>query len=83
MNLEDYTRHAAFDTTGSGTKANSSSETYWNAERNAEKFLIENYGPIRFSSYVPLANAYDTFKRKTWLGLIHTVGMAKKLAGKQ
>ncbi|WP_428660023.1 hypothetical protein [Runella sp.] len=82
LTLEDYTRHAAFDTTGSGTKANSSSATYWNAEQNAEKYIVENFGPIKFTSYVSLANSYDTFKRKAWLGIIHTFGLVKKVIGK-
>lgn len=82
LRLEDYTRHAAFDMTGSGTKANSSSETYWNAEKNAEQYIIEKFGPFRFSYRVELNNTYDTLKRKAWLGLIHTYGFAKKLIGK-
>ena len=82
LTLEDYTRHAAFDTTGSGTKANSSSETYWNAERNAEKYINEKFGQIQFSSAVTISYYYDLFKRKSWLGLIHTYGFAKKLIGK-
>jgi hypothetical protein len=82
LTLEDYTRHAAFDTTGSGTKANSSSETYWNAEKNAEKYIAENFGPIQFSPAMTLAYGYDIFKRKSWLGLIHTYGFLKKLIGK-
>ncbi|MEI7584737.1 hypothetical protein [Runella sp.] len=82
LTLEDYTRHAAFDTTGSGTKANSSSDIYWNAEKNAEKYIVDNFGPLNFSSYVNLATSYDAIKRKSWLGLIHTYGFAKKLVGK-
>lgn len=82
LTLEDYTRHAAFDITGSGTKANSSSETYWNAERNAEKYIIEKFGPFRFSYRFDLNVAFDNLKRNSWLGLIHTVGFLKKLVGK-
>lgn len=82
LTLEDYTRHAAFDTTGSGTKANSSSETYWNAERNAEKYINEKFGQIQFSLAVTTSYYYDLFKRKSWLALIHTYGFAKKLIGK-
>jgi len=82
LSLEDYVRHAAFDTTGSGTKANSSADTYWNAERNAEKYITENFGTLNFTPYVSLATAYDAFKRKSWLALIHTYGFVKKLIGK-
>jgi hypothetical protein len=82
LTLEDYTRHAPFDATGSGTQSNSRSDTYFNAERNAEKYINENFAPIAFSSYVTRANLYDTIKRKIWLGIIHTHGAFKKIIGK-
>ncbi|QRR01996.1 hypothetical protein [Dyadobacter sandarakinus] len=82
LHLENYTTHAPFDGTGSGTKANTSSDIYWNAERNAEKFIEENYGPIRFTGYVARATMLDKWKRNAWLTLIHGVGFAKRLIGK-
>jgi len=82
LRLEDYTRHAAFDSTGSGTQANDSATIYFNAEKKAEEYIIANFGPIKFSSYVSTANYYDTLKRVSWLALIHTYGAMKKLIGK-
>lgn len=82
LTLEDYTRHAPFDDTGSGTKANTSSEIYWYAEKKAEEYIVENFGAINFSSYVSRANWMDKVKRKAWLGIIHTFGFAKKMIGK-
>jgi hypothetical protein len=82
LTLEDYTRHAPFDATGSGTAANSKADTYFQSEKNAEAFIIKTYGPLRFSSYVQWAYKYDILKRKSWLGLIHTYGLLKKIIGK-
>jgi hypothetical protein len=82
LRLEDYTRHAPFDSTGSGTQANDSSSIYFNAEKNAAAYIEEHFGPIKFSSYVPRAHYYDILKRKSWLTLIHTYGMCKKMIGK-
>lgn len=83
LTLEDYTRHAPFDDTGSGTKANTSSGIYWHAERKAEEYINEQFGPIRFSGYVQRANLADTIRRKTWMAVIHTFGFAKKLVGRK
>ena len=77
--LEDYTTHAPFDGTGSGTKAYTSAEIYWNAEEKARQYIEENFGKIRFSNYVFRANFYDSIKRKTRLALIHSYGFVKKI----
>lgn len=82
LTLEDYCKHAPFDVTGSGTKANSRSDVYWAAEARAETYIKENFGPIRFTGYVSRANTIDTLKRKSWLGIIHTYGFLKKLIGR-
>jgi hypothetical protein len=81
--LEDYTTHAPFDHTGSGTKANTSGGVYWDAEKRAEEYITREFGPIQFSSYVSRANAIDTLRRKSWLAIIHTYGFAKKMIGKE
>lgn len=83
ITLEDYVRHAVFDETGSGTSTNSNADNYFQAEKNAEKYIIENYYPLDFSTYVPLANFWDGVKRTGWLGIIHTYGALKKLLGKR
>jgi hypothetical protein len=82
LTLENYVRHAVFDETGSGTAANSRADNYFKSERNAEKYIVENYYPLNFSSYVARASAWDSLKRTGWLTLIHTYGALKKLAGK-
>ncbi|WP_428660017.1 hypothetical protein [Runella sp.] len=65
--LEDFATHAPFDVTGSGTQSYTSAETYWGAEKNAENYLIENFGSLNFSPYVSLANAYDVLNvRHGW-----------------
>lgn len=79
--LENYAKHAPFDTTGSGTKANDFSNVYWAAEKGAEAYLLHNFGPVKFSSYVKRANFIDAIKRNSWLGIIHTYGYVKKLLG--
>lgn len=81
IKLEDYAQHSPFDESKSGTKAKSHAETYWISERNAEKYINENFGPIQFSNYVKRAHNYDTFKRKAWLSIIHTYGFIKTLVG--
>lgn len=82
LTLEDYVRHAAFDETGSGTSANSRADNYFQAEKNAEKFITENYYPLQFSKYVQRASLWDTIKRTIWLSIIHTHGALKKLMKK-
>jgi hypothetical protein len=80
--LEDYTRHAPFDGTGSGTQANTSRDIYENAERNAKAYIEQNFGQIRQTPYVGLANIFDAMKRNAWLGVIHTYGFVKRIFGK-
>jgi hypothetical protein len=81
VRLEDYVRHAPFDATGSGTSAYTKSENYFISEKNAEQYITENFYPLNFTSYVPLATAYDALKRTAWLQLIHTYGFFKQLVG--
>ncbi len=82
LTLETYARHAPFDETGSGTAANSNADNYFRAEKNAEKFIIENYYPLKFSRYVPMASTLDIVKRKGWSYAIETYSFLRKLAGK-
>lgn len=77
--LEDYTKHAPFDSTSSGTQANDNRSLYARSEENAKEYIEKNYGPIRFSSYVSRANFMDSIKRKGWLYAIHTYGFLKGL----
>lgn len=81
LTLEDYAKHAPFDTTGSGTKANDVSDVYFTAEKRAEEYLNQHYGQVRFTGYVTRANLIDSIKRNTWLGIIHTYGFAKRVLG--
>ncbi|MFB9295641.1 hypothetical protein [Persicitalea jodogahamensis] len=82
LTLENYVQHAAFDETGSGTSSNSNSENYFLAEKNAEKFIKENYYPLNFSPYVRMATFWDSVKRDGWLTIIHAYGALKRVAGK-
>ncbi|WP_247232637.1 hypothetical protein [Telluribacter sp. SYSU D00476] len=82
MTLENYARHAPFESSGSGTSAYFKSDTYWQAEQRAKEYIEKTFGPLNFSAYVPVANTLDTLKRKSWLLLINTVGFAKKIVGK-
>ena len=77
--LEEYTKHAPFDSTSSGTQANDNRSLYLRSEEKAREFIEENYGPINFSSYVSFANLVDSLKRKGWLSIIHTYGYFKGL----
>jgi len=81
LTLEDYAKHAPFDNTGSGTKANDVSDVYFTAEKRAEEYLNQHYGQVRFTGYVTRANLIDSIKRNTWLGIIHTYGFAKRVLG--
>lgn len=82
IHLEQYTKHAPFDSTSSGTQANDNRNLYARSEENAQEYIEKNYGPIKFSSYVSRANFIDTTKRKTWLSIIHTYGFFKRILGK-
>jgi hypothetical protein len=80
--LEEYTTHAAFDSTNSGTKANDNSNLYWVSEQNAQEYIEKNYGPIRSSPYVALASFADTVIRRSWLAVIHSYGFMKRIVKK-
>jgi hypothetical protein len=82
ITLEDYTKHAPFDSTSSGTQANNNRNLYHQSEEGAKEYIEKNYGPIRFSSYVSRANFVDSVKRKAWLSVIHTYGYFKNLVKK-
>jgi hypothetical protein len=77
--LEQYTTHAPFDSTSSGTQANDNYSLYMRSEQKAEEYIEQHYGAIKFSPYVTLANFADSAKRKAWLHLIHTYGYFKDL----
>lgn len=83
INLEKYARHAPFDHTGSGTKANTSSDVYYIAERKAKHYLESHFGPIQLSVQGYSAFLRDRIKRETWLAAIHTYGFAKKMVGRE
>ncbi|MCF0051622.1 hypothetical protein LXM25_16255 [Dyadobacter sp. LJ53] len=82
LRLEDYTRHAPFDSTSSGTQANDNRDLYLRSEANAREYIENNYGPIKFSGYVQFANSVDSIKRNAWLTIIHTYGYLKGLVKK-
>ena len=82
ITLEKYVQHAFFNETGSGTTSNSNADNYFQAEKNAEKYIVENYYPLNFSPYVARATFWDGIKRNIWLSIIFTYGNLKKLAGK-
>ncbi len=82
ITLEEYTTHASFDHTGSGTMAYSRGDLYWYAEQKAADYIKQTFGPFRFSAAMYANYAFDRLKHLSWLGLIHSYGLLKKLAGK-
>ncbi|MCU0340398.1 MAG: hypothetical protein MUE30_10985 [Spirosomaceae bacterium] len=64
LSFHSYAHHGFFDPSGSGNQANSSRDLYFMAEANAQKYISEHWGEIKFSIYVPISFFLYKLKRK-------------------
>lgn len=81
--LEDYLTHAPFEESGSGSIAYDKVDRYWQAEERAKVYIDTNYPKkADFGFNVWLNTAWDNARREAWLLTIRSVGVAKRLVGR-
>lgn len=84
MVLEDYLTHAPFEESGSGTITYNNAERYWRSEKRAKEYIDATYPKkADFGFYVWFNINLDAARRKAWLLTIHSVGVAKRLVGRE